>query len=1073
MITRINPSRNEYDAENKRKYGYVIRVPKLPDAHEGVEGFTVFNLEDNCFYKCKPASKTGAYEWVRVTFGATRSYLIPVNKLTLLDRESIAPLNSKNIVDVETLGRTINEIIVGLRRYNVDIEPLGYVHVADGMFADNTKYYQWKWTNLEATVVDYRGHKIFVGDFVEMKAGTEYEVSIGKADYVVGTKIPTDQVFEPAKGGWTSVTTTDFVTAINAIANVLNTHEAGIPKVYVNDIPGELCRVVNLIIDEVNPFAIPWQILIDRVLVVEQQVGPNKLSSTSSGQSVNLAKWDAVTWNNYAKDELGPLYFGTVCEVTDSTLSVLQQLDTKIGDLSQLVNIEDRTLAEWVNDLYNQIDGLVLSTQRSLRGIKQLWDTLGEDIGFAAASGTFSDEVTYYTFSTTDYYFKELKSGDEEGVAAGKADYYPGMEILDYKPATGYTGVYLFCNGEYIRNPGSSKIVGMQGTVRAMVDMINKLLGYELYPIKIETLSSTAEKGVAYYTFTSTDDQTVGVFNTLNVAAGDDLDAIRNTVGPVFVDVTASTVVKQIDLNNKEIARGAARYHEVKQLITGLRGDLSSADDDVSWLRKTTGVAAGNQSKHAFTYDEATSTRTTNWVVDGYEKCSDTEYNKDRDYYALDQYHYATKKYPCGDEPVYRQSTDTETYTYYTYDMDTCSWTKITPATHKDDDGIIRCNRNDLWIEAKSDYINQGMIRLVPGTLDECSNGTANYVIPYYYQTADANFVTDKDYYCYDTTTSSYVKLTVNVEYVNGEEIGYNKKYNSKVYEYTNPTPVGTIYPPHLVDEQTGVVTSTKVTVFTRRTVYANENTHRGLIDRNTEGINAQRDRASKFQKWTETKFDNLEQYVTEMLLVTIDLITQEVSTLSILHERLDKLINLHNAMERLGGTQTWKVADDKYESGFDYYLKRNGEYYKMSEGGLDPELSYEIGNAVVPNVYTKDIVITRTENYTLDDIRIALNRILRVHIESGELPEYTALPTDTVILESMTYWRWDGEKWDDIVPERDDKYMIGKTIGSYDQDHTWYIKFQEITPDDINTYSETPVRVYFNELVKLHRKSS
>lgn len=1099
MITRINPSRNSYDAENKQKYGYVIRVPKLPDAHAGVEGFTVFNLEDNCFYKCKHVTSVGTsyYDWVRVTFGVARSFLIPVNKLTLIDRESVAPLSTTTIVDAETLGKTLNEIVVGMRRYKVNIAPLGYTATTDTVYQDGKTYYGWKWTNQDAAIksFEYDGHKVFVGDFVELKAGTEAEVSIGKADYTVGTDILPDTAYHPNAKGWVSVTSTQFCDTINALVDTLNQHEAGLPTVTKTDTASKLCYVTNLIIDEVNPFSIPWQILVDRVLVVEQKLGPSTMGKgnfDAEGNPVNvdLSKWDKATWNNYIAEEVGDtLYYGTVSEVTDSTLRLVHRLDGVVGPVTSLEGIGDKTLAQWLNELYARVKILEDGVSRNLRGLKQLWESLGDDVGFIAVTSSFADDVTYYKFSTTAYYFTELKMGSAEDVVAGTADYYPGMPYSEFDPGEGFSGAYYFVGGAgtLVRDAYSGAVVGMQGTAGAMINMINALLGFEAHNIKIETLEDVARAGVTYYTFDKKEVAAVGSFSELDVDADASLDDVREKAGPVFIDATAKTVVDQIDTNNKEIAHikqvEYKRYHEIKKALTDSRSDLTTAQSDIDRLRLLTGVTSGETSAHGTTLDESGAVVSTNWVVDGYEPCTAAVYDENRDYFYYGDEQYdaeaiRSKKYPCGDHPLFTavvvESTSMYNVTYYTFDYVHCVWTEVTPETFTADDGTIRCTRNDLWYSLTPSRPNitkhvQHWIQLKPGTLSECEAGSANYIIPYYFITGDANYGEGKDYYCYVASDFSYVKLEEGVDYSVGDKITYNGVYNSKIYEYANPTPMGTVY--FTIDGK--VEKKEDTTVCVRRVQYKDDNTHRGLIDRNTVAINAQRDRCSLAQKKTNLRLDNLEQYIMEMLLVTIDLITQEVSTLSLIHERLDKLISLHNAMERLSGTQSWKVADDKYESGYDYYLKKGDDYYLMTEGGSDEELSYEIGRPVKADVYTKDLVIAQTENYTLDDLRIALNRILRLHLETGELPEYTALPTDTIILATMPYWRWDGEKWDEIVPERDDPYMIGKEIGEYDPEHTWYIRFSEITPDDVTTYSETPVRIYFNELVKLHRKSS
>ena len=137
----FNPSRDGMDNSIKRTmYGQVLRFPTLPPAHAIFEGVTVFDTETKDFYECQhiQTETEDYFEWVAVTFGAARAFLVPVGKLTERDvawdwnQDEVEFYHFTDKSRIECIANTINEIINGLIRYNKKFLYLGYTNVPAG-----------------------------------------------------------------------------------------------------------------------------------------------------------------------------------------------------------------------------------------------------------------------------------------------------------------------------------------------------------------------------------------------------------------------------------------------------------------------------------------------------------------------------------------------------------------------------------------------------------------------------------------------------------------------------------------------------------------------------------------------------------------------------------------------------------------------------------------------------------------------------------------------------------------------------------------------------------------------------
>ena len=347
---RTNPSRNEYDNQNRAKYGYVIRVPKLPDAHESIVDFVVYNEEDNCFYKCVEVltEEQHYFTWKAVTFGASRAYLIPVGKLTSSDiNTSSEGWTEKQCVDA--IAHTLNEMAFCMRRYReTHFSPIGYTQITSGKYQQDAVYYKWVWNDTKdtigleqvlttkegTTVIDWKlaTHKTYVGEFKEMVPGT---------DYVVGADID-DNTYSDDDIEWNETTMRDLVDRLNEYVDKLNEHDAGIAYAKYSDTLDTICKVVNEVIEEVNPFSIPWQLLLNRQNYLEKEIGAVTLQTDITYadfiKRVDLAKWFTHEWKNY--DGEATLLYGTVVQAIDSALNLIKFQDALTGSIVDLDNFD-------------------------------------------------------------------------------------------------------------------------------------------------------------------------------------------------------------------------------------------------------------------------------------------------------------------------------------------------------------------------------------------------------------------------------------------------------------------------------------------------------------------------------------------------------------------------------------------------------------------------------------------------------------------------------------------------------------------------------------------------------------
>ena len=244
---------------------------------------------------------------------------------------------------------------------------------------------------------------------------------------------------------------------------------------------------------------------------------------------------------------------------------------------------------------------------------------------------------------------------------------------------------------------------------------------------------------------------------------------------------------------------------------------------------------------------------------------------------------------------------------------------------------------------------------------------------------------------------------------------------------------------------------------------------HETRLDEHKTSLNAHETRLDEHRQLIADLRKQVDQMVINSIqpsLAMMTALTQERFTVSELHYLVDRIITVQNAFNKLVGTDVpWQKATGVFQTGYTYYRKEGEDTYTKLHNATDYVVGLEIGS----DIYTKELVGPVTENYSIKDIKIAINRMVAYYKSMSVIyPEYSELPGDTVIRRGVTYYRNVDGVYDEILPERDDPSMIDKTIREYDPNNRWYLKITEQIPED--EYTCTPLRIYANEFLKLLR---
>ena len=305
MSQIFDPSRNNNVGDSRPHRGFVTRLEELPVADAKYFGVVVFCSKDKHFYECQHVinETQDYYRWIAVTSGAERTFFIPVESLT--DYEvppGTHPSARTNSFDA--IASAINEIALGLYRYNINTYPMGYVPCYDSVYVDGKKYYVWNdrydrgfrtgyiitedeqpiqgkpyYLNLpgyneDVGIVSVRTIFFNEGD-VFPQGSVVYEsarpLMIPDAACVAGAPI-THKVFVSDGTPYDQLTKVHLVAKANEIIDIINMTHAKLDRATDDGTLYDLATIVNRLIDELNPFATPFNNIMTRLESLERRV---------------------------------------------------------------------------------------------------------------------------------------------------------------------------------------------------------------------------------------------------------------------------------------------------------------------------------------------------------------------------------------------------------------------------------------------------------------------------------------------------------------------------------------------------------------------------------------------------------------------------------------------------------------------------------------------------------------------------------------------------------------------------------------------------------------------------------
>ena len=295
--------------EAKKHCGFVTSINELPVACARLEGAICFCSDDKYFYECQHimTAEEDYYKWIAVTTGGHRVMFIPVEALTQSEQPNEAIMNSTVRTSCfDAIASAIDEICLGLYRYGYKVEPLCFKISHDATFVAGRKYYTYNNRYDRAAYVpttdplpyvdktyylpDVNLHYVVADVSGGFTPGTVYYESKRPqferyADYNTGDPIDL-RVFESNGVVFDEVTKKELVIMVNKlneIIEIINTTGCKLKKAEDNGTLFDLCESLNYVIDELNPFATPWNNLLNRVNELERQ-----LSSADVGRATTF-----------------------------------------------------------------------------------------------------------------------------------------------------------------------------------------------------------------------------------------------------------------------------------------------------------------------------------------------------------------------------------------------------------------------------------------------------------------------------------------------------------------------------------------------------------------------------------------------------------------------------------------------------------------------------------------------------------------------------------------------------------------------------------------------------------------
>lgn len=295
MSQVFDPSANTKVNNSRSCHGYVTRLLELPLACARFEGLVVFCGEDKRFYECQHivTPTEDYYEWIAVTTGAQRIFFIPVEALT----ETELPTEATIAANIRTccfdaIASALDEIAIGMYRFGVNVEPLCYKICYDLKFVEGRKYYIFNNTYDRATYVitpdvtpvvgkayylpdiNLKFTSVFFEEGQSFEAGKTYYEStrprfISDPSYSAGDAVD-HRIFISNGQDFDKLTKKELVVKLNQLIDLVNVTGCKIKKATDEGTLFDLCVAINALIDELNPFAHPWNNMLNRLSEVER-----------------------------------------------------------------------------------------------------------------------------------------------------------------------------------------------------------------------------------------------------------------------------------------------------------------------------------------------------------------------------------------------------------------------------------------------------------------------------------------------------------------------------------------------------------------------------------------------------------------------------------------------------------------------------------------------------------------------------------------------------------------------------------------------------------------------------------
>lgn len=302
---------------SRQMNGYVSRIENLPAADKSYAGAVVFCYEDKRFYECRNivTDTEDYYRWIAVTTGGQRIFFIPVEKLTTEESEAARRAITIRNNSFDACMSALNEIAVGISRYNVHVDPLCYIATTDIKYVEGKQYYKYNndyersayVKTKDSTPVAGKVYFVINGDIFESYIFGEGESFVTGTDYYESTR-PAFLPITTTVGSYVdmiayvesdlkidAVTFDDLIVKYNELAYAINVTGSKLSMIDLNDNDFtlyNLCELINVMIDEVNPFSVPWNNALERILNLEDgfksYAGIVERVSTLEGDAVEL-----------------------------------------------------------------------------------------------------------------------------------------------------------------------------------------------------------------------------------------------------------------------------------------------------------------------------------------------------------------------------------------------------------------------------------------------------------------------------------------------------------------------------------------------------------------------------------------------------------------------------------------------------------------------------------------------------------------------------------------------------------------------------------------------------------------